>query len=372
MDDARDFIRHYSSGLVFPHTEISPADILIAQNYLRTNRNIPTMKEDEDYTAYYNRLRNMWEGGSKVKEVHCSWMDKIKRFRGPLERHFKERKYTQIKKLFESNFLRNDYIDTGMPREDCEDARNRLKIEGWESLLDEVDGADWKLALLISHLLRSGQSLLCDEDNAGYYINDMRKKLTWDDLEAFFRFDASTHLLYADLKVLNGGNEQDENNEEGCDGSEVGDNAIVPVIFDKRINERKVISQIKLLSSEKVTGKRRWYVFYRVFKYLEWTKVTQKEFIEWVAYYYGWDGKKEFRGVQTEFINADPPQWYGLVIEGKDGYADNTELGPEYYAFAKEIRDAFIYVDDNGVLHDKDEFLVDSKHGGVNHHKTWI
>lgn len=354
---------------------LPPEDILIAQNYLKANGEIPQKKDNEEYSAYFLRLRNMWGQESKVRETHNRWMDKHRRTGGPYERDFKQRIYIQLKELFKSNFLRNDYIDTPMPPEDCAHARQRLTDEDWDSLQEEVDGADWKLALLNRHLLKSEEYFLCDEDNVGYYISDVRKKLTWDDLEAFFRFDTFTRLVYEELDALEDDEDEEEEEDDELEDDELedGDSESVPVIFDKRINEGKVISQIKLLTSEKVTGKRRWYVFYRVFKYLEWTKVTQKVFIEWVAGHYGWEGEKEFRGVQTEFSHNDPPKWGTLVIDikVKDKTHYNHDLGPNYYAFAVDIRETFVTVDDDGQMHDKEDYLTGPRKDAIAHHNIW-
>jgi hypothetical protein len=165
---------------------------------------LPPQKEaDEDDSAYFNRLRKLWGKDFQVKETHQRW--KAKHLNGVLERDLKRRIFIQLKELLKSGFLRNDYIETGMPEEDCKEAREWLGQEGWAGLLEEVDGAVWKLALLLRHLLKVKpvHCLLCDAGNVGFYISDMRERLRWEDVEAFFRFDIYMHLVYEDLNKLN-------------------------------------------------------------------------------------------------------------------------------------------------------------------------
>lgn len=332
----------------------------------------PKKKNNESEEDYYLRLRDMWGQSLKVKEIHERW--KSHHRNGILERDLKQRIYIQLKELLASDFLQNDYIETGMTNEDCADARQRLKDEGWDNLLEVIDGADWKLALLCRHLLEPSEYLLiCDASNVGYYISEMQAKLNWCDVEAFFRFDTYMQLVYEDMDAL-----EDDVDFEDEDEGEEDDNELekgeCPKIFDKKLNIPNIKAKLKKLTSDDVKGKRRWYVFYRVFKYLEWTKVTQQTFIAWVAFHFEWDKKQEFRGVPSEFTNNDPPNWGSLVIETKvkDEIHYNYELGPAYYAFAVEIRDAFVTVDDNGVMHDKEDFLVGPRKDAIAHHNTWI
>ena len=366
MDDERFDIKHYC-GLAFSHVDLRPEDILIAKNYLATKDSLPQKKNDEDYTAYYNRLKELWGKDKQVKETHERW--KTKHRNGVLERDFKQRAFIQLRELLLSGFLRNDFIETGMPPQDCEQAKQKLTEKGWEELL-KVEGADWKFALLCRHLLvKTEQRLLCDKDNVGYYINDMRKRLKWDGVEAFFRFDTYMQLVYDDLAALEDDEAFEDVDDEVNNELEEGE---CPQVFDKRLNVPKIIAKLKDLNSDNVQGKRRWYVFYRVFKFLEWTKVTQQDFIEWVAFHFEWDKKREFRGVPPEFTHNEPPNWGKLVIKGKNGTPDNEELGPAYYAFAVEIRDAFVLVGDSGEMHDKEEFLVGPRKVRIAHHNTWI
>lgn len=170
--------------------------------------------------------------------------------------------------------------------------------------------------------------------------------------------------------------DDDDNNEE----SEMEDNGNdvevlskdVHNIFDKRINVEKVIDNVSRLSSDKVVGKRRWYVIFRVLYFLEWIGRTQTNFIDWVVEHFQWDGIKNFRGVQSEFIHSKPCDWNKIVIKGDNFEKDNEDIGPDYYKFAVSIRDAFVDVDEDGTMHDKEDFLISPKQGGVKHKNKWV
>ncbi len=174
--------------------------------------------------------------------------------------------------------------------------------------------------------------------------------------------------------------DQDEDDEENNEEREMEDNGnedeglnkTAPKIFDKRINVKKVADHISKLSSDKVIGKRRWYVIFRVLYFLEWIGSSQKIFIDWVVAHFQWKGKKEFRGVQPEFIHSNPCDWNDVIIEGEDFKKNNEDIGPDYFNFAVSIRDTFVNVDEDGTMHDKDEFLITPKQGGINHKNKWI
>lgn len=166
------------------------------------------------------------------------------------------------------------------------------------------------------------------------------------------------------------GDEYDIDDEDEYEGEECYDDAEeAPKIFDSRINENAVIKKIKTLDSEKVPGMRRWYVFYRVFDFLEWLdKPTHSKYIAWVQHHFGWRWqKRDFKGVQSE-LKKEPNKWRNLVITTKTG-KKNKEIGPEYYDFADTIIKVFVDFDDNG-MHDKEDFLLD-KNKAIIHHNEW-
>lgn len=84
--------------------------------------NHPPQKEaDQDCTAYLECLRNYWGHTIQVMDTHERW--KAKHRNGVLERDLRQRIFIQLRELLKSGFLRKDYIETGMPEEDCKDAR---------------------------------------------------------------------------------------------------------------------------------------------------------------------------------------------------------------------------------------------------------
>ena len=161
--------------------------------------------------------------------------------------------------------------------------------------------------------------------------------------------------------------------EEEIGGYEVdnkgGEDEEKPLIFDSRIKEDEVIRKIEELDSENVHGARRWYVFYRVFDFLEWLDhPTHPKFISWVEYHFGWKwGTKNFKAVQKEF-KKNPTNWGKIVTITKKG-KKNKEIGPNYYSFADNIVNAFMDFDDNG-MHDKEDYLSD-KNKAIKHHNKW-
>lgn len=196
FDDIAEILRRRFIDVVLPSDDTIDRPV--------NNDSLPPQKEaDENNSAYFNRLRKLWGKVFQVEETHQRW--KAKHLNGVQERDLKRRIFIQLRELLKSGFLRNDYIETGMPDEDCKKAKEWLRHEGWTGLLEEVDGAVWKLALLLRHLLKVKpvHCLLCDAGNVGFYISDMRERLRWEDVEAFFHFDTYMHLVYEDMNKLN-------------------------------------------------------------------------------------------------------------------------------------------------------------------------
>ena len=167
----------------------------------------------------------------------------------------------------------------------------------------------------------------------------------------------------------------DQEDEEECEdsdeeGNENDGDEEIPEIFDKRIDEEKVIEEIENLKSDKVKLNRRWYVIFRVLWFLQWIGRSQTDFILWVKHHFGWEGEEEFRGVQSEFIHSEPNKWNTLTIKTKKGKKNKT-IGPNYYEFAVTIRDAFVKVDASGEMHDYDYYLSNPNQGGIKHNNKW-
>lgn len=192
---------------------------------LAVGNHCPHQKEaNEKYSDYYERLKKLWGKSGQVEEIHRRW--KAKHRNGVLERDYKQRIYQQLKELMNSHFLHKDYIDTGIPIEDCEQACKDLKSEELGCLLEEVEGADWKYALISRHLRKPDEKhLLCDAENVGFYINDMREKLNWDDVEAFFRFDTFMNLVYIDMGIIS--DDEEEHHSDGPSDEESAVNEFV-------------------------------------------------------------------------------------------------------------------------------------------------
>jgi hypothetical protein len=113
-------------------------------------------------------------------------------------------------------------------------------------------------------------------------------------------------------------------------------------------------------------------VIFRVLYFLEWIGRSQNNFIGWVVEHFQWEGNKEFRGVQSEFIHSNPSDWNNIVIKGDNFEKGNEDIGPDYYKYAVAIRDEFVDVDEDGTMHDKEDFLISPKQGGVKHKNKWI
>ena len=169
----------------------------------------------------------------------------------------------------------------------------------------------------------------------------------------------------------------DENDEEEIDDEhEDEDEEEAPIIFKDKIDEDEVIKKIKSLSSDKVDGIRRWYVFFRVFDYLEWLdkSVTQPLFISWVEHHFGWKWKTEdFKS--CPFAKIPPCDWCSAVNKYRRTKGEkmivNKELGPNYYEFADDIVRTFVSIDNEGGMHDKDDFLIAPSRGGIAHKNIW-
>ena len=89
-----------------------------------------------------------------------------------------------------------------MPREDREHAIEEIKKLGYDELC-QMEGADWKFALLSRHLRKQGSTrVVVDEQMAGFYIDEMHDIITDEAAEAFFRFATLTRLAYQEMENL--------------------------------------------------------------------------------------------------------------------------------------------------------------------------
>lgn len=163
---------------------------------------LPPRKADEEYSDYFRRLLTEWSFRAKEAEkVHATWRRRLE-LSGIREVDCRQRIFVVLKELMESAFLKNDYIDTGMPEEDCKRALEELEELGFGKLC-QVEGADWKFALLTRHLRKQGDPrVIVDEQMAGFYIDEMREIITDEAAEAFFRFATLTRLAYQEMTQL--------------------------------------------------------------------------------------------------------------------------------------------------------------------------
>ena len=177
-------------------------------------RPLPPPRVNEDYGDYFRRLLTEWSYRAKEAEkVHERWRTKLEWSGGVRESDCTYRIFIVLKELMDSAFLKDDYIDTGIPKVDREQAQKELESLGFGELC-QMEGADWKFALLTRHLRKQGESrLIIDEKMAGFYIEDVREKITEDAAEAFFRFATFMRLAYQEIDRLKKDNSDREFDE---------------------------------------------------------------------------------------------------------------------------------------------------------------
>jgi hypothetical protein len=165
---------------------------------------------DENYGTYYVRLlTTSYRAGEAVK-IHETWKRRLMMGSGVTEQQCMQRILVVLRELLKSDFLLNDYIDTGVPRDDRKRAVQELRGLRFEELL-EIEGADWKYALLSQQLRKPNEKrVIVDENRSGFYIDEMREKLSDDALETFLWFATLTRLAYKELSQLKPITEDDE------------------------------------------------------------------------------------------------------------------------------------------------------------------
>ena len=157
---------------------------------------------DEDYGAYYARLLSLSYRASEAVKIHETWKRRLMMGSGVREVDCKQRLLVVLRELLKSDFLRNDYIDTGVPKDDCERANQELRTLNFEELM-EIEGADWKYALLSQQMRKPEEKrLLVDDNRAGFYIDEMHEKLSDEDVEVFLWFATLTRLAYQEIDQL--------------------------------------------------------------------------------------------------------------------------------------------------------------------------
>lgn len=157
---------------------------------------------NEDYSTYYARLLTASYRAGEAVKIHQTWKRRLMMGSGVTERQCMQRILVVLRELLNSDFLINDYIDTGVPKDDRKRAVQELRGLRFEELL-EIEGADWKYALLSQQLRGANEKrVLVDEKRSGFYIDEMREKLSDDALETFLWFATLTRLAYKELSQL--------------------------------------------------------------------------------------------------------------------------------------------------------------------------
>ena len=166
---------------------------------------------DEDYGTYYVRLQSASYRAAEAVKIHETWKRRLMMGSGVTEQQCMQRILVVLRELLKSDFLMNDYIDTGVPKDDRKRAIQELRALRFEELL-EIEGADWKYALLSQQLREPNEKrVLVDENRSGFYIDEMREKLSDDALETFLWFATLTRLAYKELSQLKPATNDDEN-----------------------------------------------------------------------------------------------------------------------------------------------------------------
>ena len=170
----------------------------------------------EDYGTYYARLQAASYRAGEAVKIHETWKRRLMMGSGVTEQQCMQRILVVLRELLKSDFLLNDYIDTGVPKDDRKRAVQELRSLRFEELL-EIEGADWKYALLSQQLRKPNEKrVLVDENRSGFYIDEMREKLSDDALETFLWFATLTRLAYKELSQLklDTGDDEDKTPEQ--------------------------------------------------------------------------------------------------------------------------------------------------------------
>ena len=164
----------------------------------------------EDYGTFYARLLRVSYRANEAVKIHETWKRRLMMGSGVREVDCKQRILVVLKDLLKSDFLRNDYIDTGVPKDDRKRAVQEIRSLNFEELL-EIEGADWKYALLSQQMRKPEEKrVLVDENRAGFYIDEMHDKLSDEALEVFLWFATLSRLAYQELEQVKPAKKKDD------------------------------------------------------------------------------------------------------------------------------------------------------------------
>lgn len=156
----------------------------------------------------YARL--CWFGWSEdLYKNHNQWMERI--FYEPNEMRLHNRIKKLLGDLLQSDFLSREYADSiGIPPEEIAEARDELKKRKYDELL-EIDGADWKVALLTKYLgepLESGKT--APPERVRWYMSEA--KISNEGALAYYKYVTLVQQAYEELERLS----SDSANENGA------------------------------------------------------------------------------------------------------------------------------------------------------------
>lgn len=163
------------------------------------NDRIPIRGEGEDDAGYFVRVLKWSEMARIAVEKHKTW--KARHMNGLRELDCNERIRLVLGDLLRSDFLRDDWWDTGIPRADREAAVKELRSLGFDELAETPD-ADWKFAILLQLKREGTTGIQIDNRFAGCYIHQMYGCLSSGAVESFCSFVTFTRLAYQEIDSM--------------------------------------------------------------------------------------------------------------------------------------------------------------------------
>lgn len=179
----------------------------VAECFLERDVPLSPINEGESEAEYFKRLLENSDKAKEAVKTHEKW--KRRHLNGLRELDCMQRILIVLEELLKSDFLRYDWFDTGIPKEDQKQAAKELREQGFEELL-QIEGAEWKFALLGQLRDPEESRIVIEEHKAGFYISEMYDKLSYEAVESFCRFVTFTHLAYQEIDLLKKANRDRE------------------------------------------------------------------------------------------------------------------------------------------------------------------
>lgn len=190
LDTTKQFLDSQDEGVVLKS---------VAERFLDREVHLYPISEGESEDAYFKRLLEASEKAKEAVKTHEKW--KRRHLNGLRELDCKQRILIVLEELLKSDFLRYDWFDTGIPKEDQKQAAKELYEQGFDELL-QIEGAEWKFALLGQLRDPEESRIVIEESKAGFYISEMYDKLSYEAVESFCRFATFTRLAYHEIDLL--------------------------------------------------------------------------------------------------------------------------------------------------------------------------